>query len=218
MKRSLPLILAAIFLIAGNSVEARHSGNASMAFGGRAATSAAPAGNAQGAGSPDHGGSAQFHASGTPTSAFGAKNFGAHVPPLARAQGRGSASSIQLAMLQKATRADAARIAVAPSQMPTGHATQMSRTAVPLSPTRQALSTRTLNGFNQPAPGPQQHHRFSSIVCGPWCYNRGLGYGMNPYETQGDCEKWKHYPEAYQKCLARKARYSPVLPADGSRA
>ena len=40
---------------------------------------------------------------------------------------------------------------------------------------------------------------------------------MNPYPTEEDCEKLKENPQAYQKCLARKAQYAPVLPADGGR-
>src|SRR3977135_3774000 len=106
MKRYLPLILSAIFLIVAGTVEARHSGNASKASGGRAATRAAAAGTAKGAGSHDPGGTAQPHAPGTPTPASGAKNFGAKVPPSALAQGRASPSNTQLAMLHGGTRAD----------------------------------------------------------------------------------------------------------------
>jgi hypothetical protein len=296
MKRNLPLVLATIFLIVAGTVEARHSSNASKASGGRAATSAAPAGNAKGAGSHDHGGTAQSHAPGTPTPASGAKNFGAKVPPSVMAQGRASsntqlamlhggtradagelvvapsqmptahapqtlvaavsliptgqpmspapnscnqpapgpknfgakvppsvmaqgrasASSMQLA-LQKGTSADAGGIAVAPSQMPTAHAPQTLRAAVPPCPTGQATSPSMLNSCAQPAPSQHLIHRSFFLACGPWCYNRGLGYGMIPYEAKEDCEKLKDIPEAYQECLARKTRYSPALPADGGR-
>jgi hypothetical protein len=40
---------------------------------------------------------------------------------------------------------------------------------------------------------------------------------MNRYEIKEDCEKLKDNPEAYQECLARKAKYSPTLSADGGR-
>jgi hypothetical protein len=40
---------------------------------------------------------------------------------------------------------------------------------------------------------------------------------MNRYEIKEDCEKLKDNPEAYQECLARKAKYSPALSADGGR-
>src|SRR5258708_1301651 len=212
MKRSLLLILAATFLIVANTVEARHSGNASKASGGRAASVAAPAGNAKSAGPQDHDGTAQSHAPGTPAPSSGAWIFGANVPPSSLAQGRGSSSSMQLAILHKGTRADAAGIAVGPSQAPTGHASQDSRIAVPLCPTGQAMSPAPTGG-PQPASGQHPHHHF----CGLWCYNRGLGYGMNPYEIKEDCEKLKDNPKAYQECLARKGRYLPVLPADVGR-
>jgi hypothetical protein len=181
------------------------------------ATSAAPAGSAKGAGSHDHGGTAQSHAPGTPTPASGAKNFGAKVPPSVMAQGRASASNTQLAMLHGGMRADAGGIMVAPSQMPTSPAPQTLRAAVPLSPTGQSMSPRTPNGCNQPAPGQHPHRRFTTIACGFWCYNRGLGYGMNRYEIKEDCEKLRDNSEAYQECLARKAKYSPALSADGGR-
>jgi hypothetical protein len=216
MKRSLLLILAAILLIVANTVEARHSGGVSKASGGRAAGSAAPAGSANGAGSQDHGATAQSRAPGTPAPSSGAKNFGAHVLPPALAQGRASTSSMQLAMLHKGTHADAGGIAVAPGEAPTVLASQTSRIAVPPCPTGQAMSPAP-NSCVQPASGQRPHHRFSSVACDPWCYDRGLGYGMNPYELNEDCEKMKGNPEAYQKCLARKSRYSPGLPADGGR-
>jgi hypothetical protein len=216
MTRSLPLIVAAIFLIVANSVEARHSGNSSSASGGRAVANAAPGKNAKGAASQAHGGTAQSHAPGTPTPASGVKNFGAHVPPSALTQGRGGASSMQLAALHKDTRADAGGIAVAPSQMPTGHGPHTASSAVPRCPAGQAMSPAP-NSCNQPALAAHPRHRFSSVTCGLWCYNRGLGYGMNPGGMKEECEKWKNDPEAYQKCMAGKAQYTPVLPADGSR-
>jgi hypothetical protein len=74
-----------------------------------------------------------------------------------------------------------------------------------------------LNSCAQPAPSQHLIHRSFFLACGPWCYNRGLGYGMIPYEAKEDCEKLKDIPEAYQECLARKTRYSPALPADGGR-
>jgi hypothetical protein len=120
-------------------------------------------------------------------------------------------------MLQKGTSAAAGGIAVAPSQMPTAHAPQTLGAAIPLSPTGLPMSPRTPNGCNQPAPGQHLHHRFSTIACGFWCYNRGLGYGMNRYDGIEDCEKLKDNPEAYQKCLARKAKYSPALRVDGGQ-
>jgi hypothetical protein len=216
MKRYLPLGLALIFLIVAGTVEARHSGNASKGSSGRAANSAAPAGNTKGAGSQDHGGTARSHApgGGTTMPASGAKNFGANVPPSVLAQGRASALSTQLPLLPKATSADAGGITVTLNQTPTAHAPQTLGAAIPLSPT--AMSPRTPNGCNQPAPGQHPHHRFST-ACGFWCYNRGLGYGMNRYDGIEDCEKLKDKPEAYQKCLARKANYSPALPVDGGR-
>jgi hypothetical protein len=219
MKRILSLVLATIFLIVAGTVEARHSGSASKASSGRAATSAAPTGNAKGAGTQDPGGTAQSHVSGigTPMPASGARNFGAKVPPSVLAQGRASDSSMQFAMLQKGPSADAGGVAVALSQMPTGHAPQTLRAAVPLSPTGQPMSTRTPNGCNQPAPSQHPHHRISTVTCGFWCYNRGLGYGMNRYEIKEDCEKLKDNPEAYQKCLARKGQYSPLVPAEGGQ-
>ncbi len=210
MKRSLLLILAAIFLIVVNTVEARHSGNASTASGGRAAASATPAGNAKSVGSQDHGGTAHSRAPGTPTPSSGAKNFGTNVPISAPAQGRASTSSMQLAMLHKGTRADAGEVAVAPSQTPIGLASQAPMIAVPTCPTGQAM-TPAPNGCT--APGQHPHRHF----CGPWCYDRGLGYGMNPYEIKEDCEKLKDNPKAYQECQARKGRYLPVLPADVGR-
>lgn len=216
MKRSFPLVLAAIFLIVANTVQARHSGNASKASGGHTTTSAAPAGNTKGASSQDPGGTAQSHAPGTPMPSSRAKNFGAHIPPSALGQGRASASSMQLAMLHKGTRADAGGVAVVQSQGPTGHASLASRIAVPPCPTEQAMSPAP-NSCNQPATGQHLHQRFSSVACGPWCFNRGLGYGMNPYEIKEDCEKWKANLDAYHKCLARSTQYSPPLPADGSR-
>ena len=215
MKRYLPLILSAIFLIVAGTVEARHSGNASKASGGRAATSAAPTGNAKGAGSHDHGGTAQSHAPGTPTPASGAKNFGAKVPPSVMAQGRAS-SNTQLAMLHGGTRADAGELVVAPSQMPTAHAPQTLVAAVSLIPTGQPMSPAP-NSCNQPAPGQHPHRRFTTIACDFWCYNRGQGYGMNRYEIKEDCEKLRDNPEAYQECLARKAKYSPALSVDGGQ-
>jgi hypothetical protein len=100
--------------------------------------------------------------------------------------------------------------------MPTAHAPQTLVAAVSLIPTGQPMSPAP-NSCNQPAPGERLHHRFSSVACGLWCYNRGLGYGMNRYEIKEDCEKLKDNPEAYQECLARKAKYSPALSADGGR-
>ena len=219
MKQYLPLGLAVIFLIVAGTVEARHSGNASKASSGRAATSAAPTGNAKGAGSQGHGGTAQSDASGrgTPMPASGAKNLGAKVPPSVLAQGRASASSTQLPLLPKGKSADAGGISVALNQMPTAHAPQTLAAAVPLSPTGQPMSPRTPNGCNQPAPGQHLHHRFSTFACGFWCYNRGLGYGMNRYDGIEDCEKLKDNPEAYRECLARKAKYSPALSVDGGQ-
>jgi hypothetical protein len=207
MKRSLPLVLAAILLIVADTVEARHSVNGSRASGGRAAASAAaPAGNAKSAISQDHGGTAQSRAPGTPTPSSGAKNFGAHVPTSALGQGRASASSLQPA----ASHQGASGITAAPGQAPTGLASQAPMIAVPTCPTGQAMSPAP-NGCMAPSQHPHRH------FCGPWCYDRGLGYGMNPYEIKEDCEKLKDNPKAYQNCLSRKAQYSHGPPDDRSR-
>ncbi len=219
MKRCLPLVLTTIFLIVAGAAEARHSGNTSRAPSGRGAPGAAPAGDAKGTGTRDHGGAAQSHApaGGTPMPVSGTKNFGAKVPPSVLAQGRASASNMQLATVQKGPSADAGGVAVALKQMLTAHAPQTLATAVPLSPTGQPLPAGTPNSCDQPAPSQHPHHRFSTFACGFWCYHRGLGYGMNRYEIKEDCEKLKDNPEAYQECLARKAKYSPALSVDGGR-